>query len=144
MIFLKSKKSNWPHLTIPCSSHSKWNRVRKTTLYDNDYNKVNYKYISLPEDLQIQILIFPTMSPDSETSETPQTETTEPTQPEPQTLDQTDPNPPERNSVTSKVRTLRSVQKTSKIHYCQAPSIMCMVKKTSSLFCFAGQCGLCG
>ncbi len=70
----------------------------------------NYKYISLT-DLQIQILIFPTMSPDSETSEMPQTETTEPTQPEPQTPDQTEPNPPEKNSVTSKVRTL---QKTSK------------------------------
>ncbi|KAF4112499.1 uncharacterized protein si:ch211-286o17.1 isoform X1 [Onychostoma macrolepis] len=54
------------------------------------------------EDPQIQILIFPTMSPDSETSETPQTETTEPTQPDKQTPDQTNPNPPEKNSVTSK------------------------------------------
>ncbi len=106
--------------------------MRKTTLYDNDYNKVNYKYISLT-DLQIQILIFPTMSPDSETSETPQTETTEPTQPEPQTPDQTEPNPPEKNSVTSKVRTLRSVQKTSKNTLFVKLHPLCMVKKTSSL-----------
>lgn len=87
--------------------------MRKTTLYDNDHNTWtnNYKYISLTEDPQI--FIFPTMSPDSETSETPQTETTEPTQPDTQTPDQTDPNPPEKNSVTSKVGTLHTVQKTS-------------------------------
>uniref|UniRef100_A0A673JDC3 Uncharacterized LOC107729785 n=1 Tax=Sinocyclocheilus rhinocerous TaxID=307959 RepID=A0A673JDC3_9TELE len=76
--------------------------MRKTTLSDNDHNTwtSNYKYISLTEDPQIQILILPTMSPDSET---PQTETTEPTQPDTKTPDQTDPNPPEKNSVTSKV-----------------------------------------
>uniref|UniRef100_A0A672Q211 Uncharacterized LOC107569292 n=1 Tax=Sinocyclocheilus grahami TaxID=75366 RepID=A0A672Q211_SINGR len=48
---------------------------------------------------QIQIVIFPTMSPDSET---PQTETTESTQPDTPTPDQTKPNPPEINSATSK------------------------------------------
>ncbi|XP_016085849.1 uncharacterized protein [Sinocyclocheilus grahami] len=52
------------------------------------------------EDPQIQILILPTMSPDSETT---QPETTESTKPETKTPDQTDPNPPEKNSVTSKV-----------------------------------------
>ncbi|XP_016085852.1 uncharacterized protein [Sinocyclocheilus grahami] len=40
------------------------------------------------------------MSPDSETT---QPETTESTKPETKTPDQTDPNPPEKNSVTSKV-----------------------------------------
>ncbi|XP_016110831.1 uncharacterized protein [Sinocyclocheilus grahami] len=51
------------------------------------------------KDPQIQIVIFPTMSPDSET---PQTETTESTQPDTPTPDQTKPNPPEINSATSK------------------------------------------
>uniref|UniRef100_A0A8C2K6Q5 Si:ch211-286o17.1 n=1 Tax=Cyprinus carpio TaxID=7962 RepID=A0A8C2K6Q5_CYPCA len=51
------------------------------------------------EDPQIQIVIFPTLSPDSET---PQTEITESTQPDTQTPDQTKPNTPEINSVTSK------------------------------------------
>lgn len=81
-------------------------------LFHNTWTS-NYNLFSLTEDPQVQIFIFPTMSPDSETSETSQTETTEPTQPDTQTPDQTDPNPPEKNSVTSKVGTLRSVQKTS-------------------------------
>ncbi len=114
LIFLKSKKSNWPHLTMTMFFTFKMKPCEKNNSLWQWLQQSSYKYISLPEDLQIQILIFPTMSPDSETSETPQTETTEPTQPEPQTPDQTDPNPPEKNSVTSKVRTLRSVQKTSK------------------------------
>lgn len=73
--------------------------------YDNDYNtkSSNYKYISLTEDPQIQTVIFPTLSPDSEM---PQTEITESTQPDTQTPDQTKPNTPEINSVTSKVKTL--------------------------------------
>lgn len=57
--------------------------------------------ISLTEDPQIQIVILPTMSFDSET---PQPKTTE------LTPEQTDPNP----AVTSKVGTLHTVlQKTS-------------------------------
>ncbi|XP_052456093.1 uncharacterized protein LOC128015892 [Carassius gibelio] len=55
------------------------------------------------EDHQIQIVVFPTMFPDSET---PRTKTTESTQPNTQTPDQTEPNPPEINSVTSKMKTL--------------------------------------
>lgn len=94
-------------------------------LFHNTWTS-NYNLFSLTEDPQVQIFIFPTMSPDSETSETSQTETTEPTQPDTQTPDQTDPNPPEKNSVTSKVGTLRSVQKThQRIHYLSS-SIHCV------------------
>ncbi|XP_051752190.1 uncharacterized protein si:ch211-286o17.1 [Ctenopharyngodon idella] len=61
--------------------------------------KVHVKGVS-----QIQIVVFPTILPDSWTSETPgvDSETTQPTQPDTQTPDQTHSNPPEKNSVTSK------------------------------------------
>uniref|UniRef100_A0A673MAV1 Uncharacterized LOC107708101 n=1 Tax=Sinocyclocheilus rhinocerous TaxID=307959 RepID=A0A673MAV1_9TELE len=57
-----------------------------------------YDLLHFCSPADIQIVIFPTMSPDSDTSETPQTETTESTQPDTPTPDQTKPNPPEINS----------------------------------------------
>lgn len=79
---------------------------KKMLFYENDYNNMasNNKYF-LTGVSQIQIVIYPTILSDSWTSETPgvDSETTQPTQPDTQTPDQTHTNPPEKNSVTSKV-----------------------------------------
>ncbi|KAG1963093.1 hypothetical protein F2P79_003671 [Pimephales promelas] len=52
-------------------------------------------------DPQIQIVVFPSISPDLETSETPGADSGT-TQPNTQTPDQTHSNPPQKNSLTSK------------------------------------------
>lgn len=62
----------------------------------------------LTDDVKVQIVQFPTILP-LETSETPAvTQPTEPTTHQhTQTPDQTDSHPPEKSSITSKVRQLK-------------------------------------